>query len=167
MSVSLAPKRAITALLGAAIAGSALLTAAPAFAQATPVVAVTPNQSTYSDGQTVQVKVTGLDQDTDYRLGLCTVAVFAPTNAPACAESIQVDAQADANGELNASVTLLNSDVNAHGSQNSTPGFPGLPNQPIDVDFSAAESAHITVAEHTDGFGGSPVAYSNKFNVTN
>lgn len=166
MSIAFAPKRAITALFGAAIAGSALLTAAPAFAQATPVVAVTPNQSTYSDGQTVQVKVTGLDQDTDYRLGLCTVAGIAPTGAPACAESIQVDAQANSSGEINASVTLKNDDINAHGPSNSTPGFPGLPGQPVRVDLSATDSANITVAEHTAGVGGSTVAYSNPFNLS-
>lgn len=156
MSISLAPKRAITALFGAAIAGSALLTAVPAFAQSAPVVAVTPNLSNYSNGQTVQVKVTGLEQDTDYRLGLCTVAGIPPTDAPACAASVQVDSQADSNGEINAQVTLVTGVANAHAF---------LPGQPALVDFSAEDSANITVAEHIAGIGGSPVAYSSAFSV--
>ncbi|BAU96842.1 hypothetical protein N24_2580 [Corynebacterium suranareeae] len=165
MTVSIAPKRAISALLGAAFFGSALLTAAPAFAQTAPVVSVTPNQTTYSSGQTVQVKVTGLEQDTDYRLGLCTVEGIAPTGAPACAETVQVDAQADSSGEINASVTLVNNDINAHGKLGKLIGFPGLPGQPDYVNLSAPESANITVAEHLVSGGGIPVAYSAPFNL--
>lgn len=168
MTVSIAPKRAISVLFGAAIVGSALLVAAPVSAltatyelDLNPVV---PVSGTYVDGQDVEVSGEGLP-DGEYFLSFCEADAyltnpFGSPNAveiPACGNDTKVDVTV-VSGSFAETIEMVVSEDNAHYFLSAT-------QQPEQIDLSARKGQVVLAPAHGGGLSGSLTAVSDPFNV--
>lgn len=168
MTVSIAPKRAISALFGAAIVGSALLAAAPASALTATydldLDPVAPVSGTYVSGQEVEVSGNGIP-DGEYFLSFCEANAYltnpfgspSTVEIPACGNDTKVDVTV-VGGSFVETIEMVVSEDNAHYFLSAT-------QQPAQIDLSERKGQVVLAPAHGGGLSGSLTAVSDQFNV--
>jgi hypothetical protein len=93
-------------------------------------------QKYYVDQTGVDFSVSGLDEETDFYVGLCEDTAY-QFNIPACTDFQELES--DENGDLDGSLTIVKEGPNEHA---------GLFDQPDDINCEEPNRCYVVVADH-------------------